>query len=209
MSGIVLKVDVRERTGTGGARQSRRDGGVPGILYGGKLEPVAISVRRNELVKAMNAGKFQGRMVELDHDGKRQPVIPKDVQFHPVTDEPLHVDLFRVEEDQQIAIEVRATFINEDKSPGIKRGGTLNIVRHTVELLAPAGAIPEEIVADLDGLDIGDAIRISSFNLPEGVTPTITDRDFVVATVAGSAAERSAGDDGAEVEAGDAEAAEE
>ena len=191
MSGIVLKVDVRERTGTGGARDSRRRGAVPGVLYGGKLGPVAIEMSRKEIVKALNAGKFLAHMVELEHEGKRQPVIPKDIQFHPVTDEPMHVDLYRVEEDQLVAVEVPAHFINQEKCPGIKRGGTLNIVRHTVELLAPAGAIPEEIVADLDGLDIGDAVRISMFKLPAGVRPTITDRDFVVATVAGSAAERS------------------
>lgn len=191
MSGIVLNVEVRDRTGTGGARETRRKGQIPGVLYGGPRGPVAISVSRKEVVKAMNAGKFISHMVELDYRGERQPVIPKDIQFHPVTDEPLHIDLFRVEEGQLVKVEVVAHFKNHELSPGLKRGGTLNVVRHTVELWCPANAIPEEIVADLTGLDIGDSVRISAFNLPQGVEPVITDRDFVVATVAGSAAERS------------------
>jgi large subunit ribosomal protein L25 len=191
MSGIVLNVDVRPRTGTGGAREARRQGLVPGVLYGGPRGPVPISLTRKELMKALTAGKFISHMVELDYRGERQPVIPKEVQFHPVTDEPMHIDLYRVEENQLVKVEVPAHFINHEASPGLKRGGTLNVVRHTVEMWAPASAIPEEIVADLTGLDIGDTVRISAFNVPQGVEPVITNRDFVVATVAGSAAERS------------------
>ena len=127
-------------------------------------------------------------MMELEHDGKRQQVIARDIQFHPVSDAPLHVDLFRVDEDTKINVEVTVHFINEEKSPGMKRGGVLNIVRHTVELLCPAGSIPEALEADLSGLDIGDTIHMSSISLPKGVTPTITDRDFTVATLQGSRA---------------------
>ena len=189
MSGnIVLTVDVREGTGKGAARAARREDLVPGVLYGGKLGPVSINLRGNEIRKALLTGKFISNMMELEHDGKRQQVIARDIQFHPVSDAPLHVDLFRVDEDTKINVEVTVHFINEEKSPGMKRGGVLNIVRHTVELLCPAGSIPEALEADLSGLDIGDTIHMSSISLPKGVTPTITDRDFTVATLQGSRA---------------------
>lgn len=187
-SNIVLTVDVREGTGKGAARAARREDLVPGVLYGGKLGPVSINLRGNEIRKALLTGKFISNMMELEHDGKRQQVIARDIQFHPVSDAPLHVDLFRVDEDTKINVEVTVHFINEEKSPGMKRGGVLNIVRHTVELLCPAGSIPEALEADLSGLDIGDTIHMSSISLPKGVTPTITDRDFTVATLQGSRA---------------------
>lgn len=186
MSDIVLSVDVRENTGTGPARAARRDGFVPGVLYGGKLDAVAIAVSAKDLTKAIHTGKFLSHMVTLSHKGDKQSVIPKDVQFDPVSDKPLHVDLFRVDDDTVIDVEVTVNFINEEDAPGLKRGGVLNVVRHTVELSCPAGSIPEEIVVDLTGYEIGDAVHISSITLPEGVTPTITDRDFTIATVQGA-----------------------
>jgi large subunit ribosomal protein L25 len=186
MSDIVLSVDVRENTGTGPARAARRDGFVPGILYGGKLGAVAISVLSKDLRKAINTGRFLSNMVTLDHKGEKQSVIPKDVQFDPVSDVPLHVDLFRVDADTMIDVEVTVNFINEDEAPGLKRGGVLNVVRHTVELSCPAGSIPNEITIDLTGYEIGDSVHISSIELPEGVTPTISDRDFTIATVQGA-----------------------
>jgi large subunit ribosomal protein L25 len=186
MSDIVLPVEVREGTGKGAARAARRDGFVPGVLYGGDRGAVSIAVKANVLRKAIHTGKFLSHMVTLQHGNESQPVIPKDVQFHPVTDEPLHIDLFRVEEDTVIDVEVTVHFINEEKSPGLKRGGVLNVVRHAVELSCPAGSIPEEIVIDLSGKEIGDSIHISDVTLPEGVKPTITDRDFTIATLQGA-----------------------
>jgi large subunit ribosomal protein L25 len=200
MAEIVLNVELRERTGTGGARETRRAGKVPGVLYGGAKDPVAISVKSNEFRKALYTGKLLGHLVTLKYGDETQPVIAKAVDMHPVTDEPVHFDLFRVDEHQLVKIAVPVHFKNHEASPGLKRGGTLNVVRHDVELNCPADAIPEELVFDLTGLDIGDTIRISAFTLPKGVQPAM-DRDFVVATVAGSAAQ--AAEDAAEAAEGE------
>jgi large subunit ribosomal protein L25 len=189
MAGIVLNVEKRERTGTGGARSTRNSGLIPGILYGGPRGAVPIEVKSADVKMAMRSGKFLSHMVEIDHRGERQPVIPRDVQFHPVSDEPIHIDLYRVEENAEIAIDVVVHFKNQDLSPGLKRGGVLNVVRHTIKLKVPANKIPEEIVVDLTGADIGDSIHISSVKLPEGARPVIRDRDFTIATVAGRKAE--------------------
>ena len=201
MADIVLNVEVRERTGTGGAREARRAGDVPGVLYGGSEAPVAISVRANEFRKALYTGKLLGHLVTLKHGNETQPVIAKDVQMHPVTDEPVHFDLYRVDAHQQIKISVPVHFRNHDDSPGLKRGGTLNIVAHELELLCPADQIPEELVFDLTGLDIGDTIRVGAVTLPAGVQAT-GGEDFVVATVAGSSAqaaeEAAEGEEGSE-----------
>ena len=185
---IVFNVEVRERTGKGGAREARRQGKVPGVLYGGDLAPVAISLRHNEVIKAINTGQFLASTATLIHDGKKQLVIPQDIQMHPVTDQPMHVDLYRVNEKQTIAVEVAVHFKGEEVSPGIKRGGTLNVVRHAVELLVPAGNIPEYLEADVSKLDIGDNVKISDITLPGDAEPTITDRDFTIATIAGRVA---------------------
>ena len=187
MADIILNVEVRERTGTGSARATRREGLVPGVLYGGDKDPVAITVKSNEFRKALYTGKLLGHLVTLKHGSETQPVIAKAIDMHPVTDEPMHFDLYRVDEHQTIKISVPVHFKNQEASPGLKKGGTLNVVRHEVELACPADAIPEELVFDLTGLEIGDTIRIGAFDLPKGVTPAV-DRDFVVATVAGSAA---------------------
>lgn len=203
MSDIVLPVDVRDASGTGAARAARRDGFVPGTLYGGKLGPVSIAIRENVLRKAIHSGKFLSNMVTLEHAGEKQTVIPKDVQFDPVSDFPLHVDLFRVDEDTVIDVEVTVHFLNEEKAPGLKRGGALNVVRHTVELSCPAGLIPEFIEVDLDGLEIGDSVHISDISLPEKVTPTISDRDFTIATIAGARVELEIDDEDAEGEEGE------
>ena len=185
LTSITLAVEVRERTGKGGARDARRRGFVPGILYGGKLGPVAIELRYNEVLKAIESGKFLSHLVTITHKGKPQLVIPQDVQFHPVSDQPVHIDLFRVEEDQKIKVEVAVHFIGEDVCPGLKKGGTLNVVRHEVELLVPAGHIPEFLEADISTLQIGDNIKISDITLPTDAEPTIVDRDFTIATIAG------------------------
>ena len=191
MADIILNVEVRDRTGTGGARETRRAGMVPGVLYGGDKDPVAIAVKANEFRKALYTGKLLGHLVTLKYGDETQPVIAKAVDMHPVNDEPVHFDLYRVDEHQLIKIEVPVHFKNQEESPGLKKGGTLNIVRHTVELACSADHIPEELVFDLTGLEIGDTIRMSAFTLPEGVKPA-TDRDYVVATLAGSSASASA-----------------
>jgi large subunit ribosomal protein L25 len=189
MAGIVLNVEKRERTGTGGARSTRKAGLIPGVLYGGARGAIPIEIKAKDVEMALRSGKFLSHMVELNHQGERQPVIPRAVQFHPVTDLPIHVDLYRVEENAEIAIDVVVHFKNHAESPGIKRGGALNIVRHTVRLKVKANKIPEEIVVDLTGLDIGDSVHISSIKLPEGARPVIRDRDFTIATIVGRKAE--------------------
>ena len=191
MAEIILNVEVRERTGTGGAREARRSGMVPGVLYGGSKVPVAIAVKSNEFRKALYTGKLLGHLVTLKYGKESQPVIAKAIDMHPVTDEPIHFDLYRVDEHQMIKIAVPVHFKNHEASPGLKKGGTINVVRHEVELSCPADAIPEELVFDLAGLDIGDTIRISAFDLPKGVQAAV-DRDVVVATIAGSSASASA-----------------
>ena len=201
MADIILNVELRERIGTGGARAARREGLVPGVLYGGDKDPVAITVKSNEFRKALYTGKLLGHLVKLKHGKDTQSVIAKAIDLHPVTDEPMHFDLYRVDEHQTIKISVPVHFKNQEASPGLKKGGTLNVVRHEVELACPADSIPEELVFDLTGLEIGDTIRIGAFELPKGVTPTV-DRDFVIATIAGSAASAS---EAAEEAAGEAE----
>jgi large subunit ribosomal protein L25 len=189
MAGIVLNVEKREKTGTGGARATRNTGLIPGVLYGGVRGSVPIEINAADVLTAIRSGKFLSHMVEIDHRGERQPVIPRAVQFHPVTDHPIHVDLYRVEPNAEIAIDVVVHFKNHDAAPGLKRGGVLNVVRHTIKMKCQADKIPEEIVVDLTGKDIGDSIHISSVKLPEGARPVIRDRDFTVATIAGRKAE--------------------
>ncbi|MEI6439267.1 MAG: 50S ribosomal protein L25/general stress protein Ctc [Alphaproteobacteria bacterium] len=191
MADIILNVEVRDRTGTGGARETRRAGRVPGVLYGGAKDPVAISVKENEFRKALYTGKLLGHLVTLKYGDETQPVIAKAIDMHPVTDQPVHFDLYRVDEHQQIKISISVHFKNHEASPGLKRGGTLNIVRHDIELNCPADHIPEELVFDLTGLDIGDAIRVSAFTLPIGTSAALPG-DLVIATVAGSSASASA-----------------
>lgn len=188
MAGITLTVERRERTGTGGARATRRKELVPGVLYGGPRGPVPIEVSRKELVKAMRSGKFVSHMITLDHKGESQPVIPRAIQFHPVTDEPIHVDLYRVEENSVIGIDVVVHFKNHAESPGLKRGGVLNVVEHTIRLNVKATNIPEEVVVDLAGLDIGAVIHLSSITLPEGARAATT-RDLTIASISGRMAE--------------------
>ena len=182
---IELNVEVRPRTGKGGAREARRNGLVPGVLYGGGQDPVAITLKKNEVQKAINTGQFLSSTVDLIHEGKKQLVIPQAIQMHPVSDQPQHVDLFRVDENQIIQVEVAVHFVGEDVCPGIKKGGNLNVVRFAVELNVKAGAIPESLTADISALEIGDNVKISDITLPDGASPTITDRDFTIATIAG------------------------
>ena len=197
---IVLDLNVRENTGTGNARAARRAGLVPGIIYGGDEAPVAFSVKHNEVLKAINSGQFLANMIEVTTDGKTQKVLTKDVQFHPVTDMPVHLDFYRVTAKSIIEVEVSVVFTGEEESPGLKEGGTLNVVRYTIEVKCPAGDIPDNITVDVSAMEIGDAMHISEVKLPKGVKPSITDRDFTIATIVASRAE-------AVVEEGDAAAA--
>ena len=187
-SKISFNVELRERVGTGGSRAARREGLVPGVLYGGGEDPVAISLKRNEVLKAIETGHFLSSTATLVHKGEKQMVIPQAIQMHSVSDQPMHVDLFRVSRDQKIKVEVQVHFIGEEVSPGLKKGGTLNVVRHTVELLVPAGNIPESLEADVSELEVGDNVKISDIKLPGDAEPTITDRDFTIATIAGRTA---------------------
>ena len=211
---VVLDVTVRENTGTGGARAARRDGLVPGVIYGGDEAAVAVTVKYNEVLKAINSGQFLSNMIELSHDGKTQKVLTKDVQFHPVSDKPVHLDFYRVTAKSIIEVEVSVNFVGEDVAPGLKEGGTLNVVRYAIEVKCPAGSIPDSIEVDVSAMEIGDAIHISEVTLPEGVKPSITDRDFTIATVVASRAaieedvEDLEGEEGAEGEAAEGEAAE-
>ena len=189
---VVLDVVVREESGTGNAREARRNGVVPGVIYGGDKDAVSIGVKYNEILKAINSGQFLSNMVELTHDGKPQKVLTKDVQFHPVTDKPIHVDFFRVTEKTIIDVNVSAVFVGEDVSPGMKEGGALNVVRYNIEIKCPAGSIPDSIEVDISGMNIGDSIHLSEVALPPGVKPGITDRDVTIATIVASRTSKTA-----------------
>lgn len=206
MAEIILNVEVRERAGTGGAREARRAGKVPGILYGGDKAPVPISVEERAFKKSLYTGKLLGHLVTLKYGDESQPVIAKDVQFDPVTDRPVHFDLMRVDEKGVIKIEVPVHFKNQDQCEAFRQGGSLEIVRHAVEISVRADQIPEELVVDLSGHKLGDTIRMSEIQLPKGAEPTITDRDFVIASIKVSSAAMSEAADAAADEAAEAEA---
>jgi large subunit ribosomal protein L25 len=194
-----LTAEVRDGVGKGAARAVRRQDKVPAVIYGDRKPPIPIALPQRELSKRLHAGGFLTHIVSLDVGGEKIRVIPKDYQLDPVKDSLMHVDFLRVGEGTRLTLEIPVHFINEHASPGIKRGGALNIVRHAIELYVPADAIPEAIEVDLTGLDIGDSLHISAVTLPEGTSPTITDRDFTIATIAGSgggAADADAAADG-------------
>jgi large subunit ribosomal protein L25 len=186
---IELKAWDRQRTGTGGARQVRREGRVPGIIYGDKKDPQNIALETKVIALQLQTGHFQSTIFLLDVDGTKTRVIPRGVQLDPVRDFPIHVDFMRLGKDALVVVNVPVHFLNEAESPGLKRGGVLNIVRHDIPVRCPADTIPEFFEVDLTGQEIGDSIHISSLSMPEGVTPTITDRDFTVATIVGRTAE--------------------
>lgn len=199
MADIILNVDVRDGVGTGGARAARRAGNIPGVLYGGDKAPVAISVNEREFRKSLYTGKLLGHLVKLKYGSETQSVIARDVQFDPVSDIPLHFDLMRVDEKAPIKIEVNVHFANADEAPFTRQGGSLEVVRHSVEILVRADQIPDQLVVDLTGREIGDNIRMSDIVLPKGATATITDRDFMIAVIkTSSAAQSEAGDTTAE-----------
>ena len=180
---LTLPAEARQRAGKGASRALRRDGRVPAVIYGDKKDPVAVHVEEKLLAKMLSSGHFMNTVVMIDAGGEAHRTLPKDVQFHPVTSRPIHVDFLRIGEHSQVAVNVPVRFEDEEDSPGIKRGGVLNVVRHELELVCEASQIPDEIHVSLAGLDIGDSIHISAVSLPEGSRSAIDDRDFTVATI--------------------------
>ena len=220
---VTLNASVRERAGKGAARAVRREGRVPAVIYGDKKDPQTISMDARELMKQVQTGRFLSTLVDIDVDGTKVRTIPRDVQFDPVRDFVVHVDFLRLGKGARIAVEVAINFVGEEDSAGLKRGGVLNVVRHSVEIMCPADSIPESFDLDVSALDIGDGLHATDLTLPEGMTFTITDRDFTIATIsapsggadededaaaAEEAAEGAEGEDGEEA-AGEGEGGEE
>ena len=179
-----LKAIKRESASSGSTNKLRATGFIPAILYGGKNPNQKISIEKKAVRDIINSDNFLSKVLELDIEGKKEKVLPRDVAYHVVSEEPIHIDFMRVLSGKKIILEIPVNFINHPDSPGLKRGGVLNIVRRTVELKCPAENIPNDITIDLTGSDIGTSLKISTVKLPENVVPTITDRDFVIATVA-------------------------
>jgi large subunit ribosomal protein L25 len=187
---ITLSAEPRALAGKGAARAIRRAGRVPGIIYGDNEEPVPISLEPRELSRALASRSFFASLVDIQLDGGVQRTLPRDVQYHPATDAPLHVDFMRVGGHTQVTVMVPVVFTNPEMSPGIRRGGILNIVRHGIELSCPVDKIPDRLVVELNGLQIGDSIHISRVIIPEGCRTTISERDFTIASIASSSAIR-------------------
>lgn len=186
-----LKAEARDRVGKGSARELRRNGKVPAVIYGDKQTPLAIALDYKDVYYKIHGGAFMTTVATIDVDGSKIQVLAKDYQLDPVRDFPVHVDFLRIGKDSVVTVQIPVHFVNEEKSVGIKRGGVLNIVRHDIEATVPASAIPDRIEVDLAGTDLGDSIHISAVTLPEGVKPTITDRDFTIATIAAPAGLKS------------------
>jgi large subunit ribosomal protein L25 len=199
---LTLSAETRNGAGKGASRELRRQNRVPAVIYGNKQEPELIHVEEKALIKLLMTGHFSNSVVEIELGGKKQITIPKDVAFHPVSDRPIHVDFLRIVKGAKVDVEVPVMFVNEGASPGLKRGGVLNIVRHELELICENDKIPDDIQIDVAGFDIGDSIHISHVKLPKGSESKITDRDFTIATiVAPSALKSTDGDTTVEGEA--------
>lgn len=180
---LTLPAETRERAGKGASRALRREGRVPAVVYGGNEEPLAIHVEEKELRRQLGTGHFFNSVVEVEVSGNKYRTLPKDVAFHPVSDRPLHVDFLRLSADAKVNVNVPVLFVNEGASPGLKRGGVLNVVRHELALICESDKIPDDIAIDVTGLDVGDSVHISHVTLPEGSVSAITDRDFTIATI--------------------------
>ena len=183
----VLEATARDRAGKGAARAVRREGRVPAVIYGDKKDPQLISLDYRDTWKHVQSGRFLSTLFDVSVDGEKVRAIPRDIQFDPVRDFLVHIDFLRLGKGARIAVNVPCNFINDSESPGITRGGVLNVVRYEIEVYCPAESIPEEFEVDLTGLDIGDGVHISAISLPDGVEPTITDRDFTICTIAAPA----------------------
>src|SRR5918996_1583488 len=180
---LTLPAETRDRAGKGASRALRRDGRVPAVVYGQKKEPLSIHVEEKLLGKMLSTGHFMNSVVMIDVDGEPTRTLPKAVDFHPVSSRPVHVDFLRISEHTKVTVAVPVRFDNEEASPGLKRGGVLNVVQHELELVCDAAHIPNEIHIALDGLEIGDSIHISEVKLPDGVVASNQDEDFTVATI--------------------------
>ena len=202
----VLKAQARDGVGKGAAREMRRQGLVPAVIYGDKKPPVTIALAYKDAYKHIYAGGFLSHIIELDVDGTKHRVIPRDYQLDPVKDFPLHVDFLRIGKGSKINVQVHVNFINEEASPGLKRGGTLNTVHHTLDLTVAADNIPEEVTVDLTGLDIGDTIHISNVKLPAGAVDHSHEEDVTIATIVAPSALKSAGTEDEAAAEGEAEA---
>lgn len=198
-----LPAETRERAGKGASRALRREGRVPAVIYGGNEEPVAIHVEEKLLIKQLGTGHFFNSIVEVEVGGKTVRTLPKDVAFHPVSDRPIHADFLRLSANSTVHVNVPVIFANEEASPGLKRGGVLNIVRHDLELICQPDKIPDEIAIDVTGLEVGASIHISHVNLPAGTKSAITDRDFTIATIVAPSGLRSEEGDNSKTESGE------
>ncbi|MEM7700842.1 MAG: 50S ribosomal protein L25/general stress protein Ctc [Pseudomonadota bacterium] len=192
---LILPAERRERAGKGASRALRREGRIPAVIYGGKEDPITIHVEEKELVKQLMTGHFMNSIVKIEVGGDTVRTLPKDVALHPVSDRPTHADFLRLSKDATVDVSIPVSFVNEEASPGLKKGGVLNVVRHELELVCAADKIPGEIEIDVTGKEVGDSIHISEVSLPEGSTSAITDRDYTIATlVAPSSLKKSEGD---------------
>jgi large subunit ribosomal protein L25 len=198
---LTLSAETRERAGKGASRALRNSGRVPAVVYGNNEEPSIVHVEEKALMKALHTGHFMNSVVMVELGGKSVRTLPKDVAFHPVSERPLHVDFLRISEHATVVVQVPVHFTNEEKSPGIKRGGVLNVVRHELELVCDAAMIPDEIEVSLAGFEVGDSIHISAVTLPAGSKSAITDRDFTIATIVAPSALKSSEGDTATTEA--------
>ena len=206
METIEIKAEARSQVGKGSARAARRAGLVPAVIYGNKQSAIIININANEWRQLMNKPGIFSQLINLEVNNEKHFVLPRDIQQHPVSEEAEHIDFLRVTKNATVAVGITVEFLNEDKCPGLKQGGVLNIVRSQVELNCPAVSIPEKLIVDLEGLNVGHTIHISSIELPEGCTPTITDRDFTVATVAaprGGLSDTEEGEENAETPEGE------
>lgn len=217
---LTLSAEPRERAGKGASRALRREGRIPAVIYGDKKEPVTIHVEERALNKLLGTGHFMNSLIMVDVNGKTTRTLPKDVAFDPVTDRALHVDFFRLAKGAKVQVNIPVVFVNEEESPGLKRGGVLNVVRFELDLMCDADKIPDQIEVDVTGLEIGDSVHISDVTLPDGSESSITDRDFTIAGVTAPSALKSSddeaedadgeeGEEGAEGEAAEGEGGEE
>ena len=203
---ISLAAEPRERAGKGAARATRRAGRIPAVIYGNKETPSMVSIHPIDLMHQIRGGGFFSKVYEIEADGKKHRVLPRDIQLHPVTDQPIHVDFMRFSKTTRLVVEVPVIFVGEEECPGLRQGGVLNIVRHAIEMRASPDSIPESVEIDLSGYSVGDSVHISSATLPGDVELTVTDRDFTVATIAAPSVNIEIDETGAE-EGVDAEAA--
>ncbi len=200
MANPVLKAELREKAGKGSSRALRREDKIPAVIYGDKKQPTIVTLARVDLMKELNKGGFMNTSYELRVGKDKEVVLPRDVQFHPVTDWPLHVDFLRLAKGSSLNIMIPINFVGDEVCPGIKSGGILNVVRHEVEFSCPANAIPESIEIDISDLEMNDSIHISTVRLPEGVTPVIDDRDFTIAMISAPSGLKSSTDEDEEAE---------